>query len=68
MDLNKFTRLHFLRSSIYFKFEDGKLCIVYTHVDEFSVGGTDDTYTQQQINDFRKLAPYSEPVKNRLQN
>jgi len=46
MDLNKFTRLHFLRSSIYFKFEDGKLCIVYTHVDEFSVGGTDDTYTQ----------------------
>jgi hypothetical protein len=27
MDLNKFTRLH-LCSSIYYKFEDGKLCIV----------------------------------------
>jgi hypothetical protein len=33
MDLNKFTRLH-LCSSIYYKFEDGKLCIMYAHVDD----------------------------------
>ena len=46
MDLNKFTRLH-LCSSIYYKFEDGKLCIVYAHVDDFLFGGTDNIYTQQ---------------------
>ena len=63
MDLNKFTRLH-LCSSIYYKFEDGKLCIVYSHVDDFLFGGTDNTYTQQQIIDFRKLASTSEPAKN----
>ena len=63
MDLNKFTRLH-LCSSIYYKFEDGKLCIVYAHVDDFLFGGTDNTYTQQQIIDFRKLASTSEPAKN----
>jgi hypothetical protein len=37
---------------------------VYAHVDDFLVGGTDDNYTQQEINDFRKLASTSEPVKN----
>jgi hypothetical protein len=58
MDLNKFTRLY-LCSSIYYKFEDGKLCIVYAHVDGFLFGGTDNTYTQQQIFDFRKLASTS---------
>ena len=63
MELNNFTRLH-LCSSIYYKFENGKLCIVYAHVDDFLVGGTNDAYTQQQITDFRKLASTSEPVKN----
>ena len=46
MDLNKFTRLH-LCSSINYKFEDGKLCIVCAHVDDFLFGGTDNIYTQQ---------------------
>ncbi len=64
MELNNFTRLH-LCSSIYYKFEDNKLCIAYSHVDDFLFGGTDDAYTQQQIIiDFRKLASTSEPVKN----
>ena len=63
MDLNKFTRLH-LCSSIYYKFEDGKLCIVYAQVDDFLFGGTDNTYTQQQITYFRKLASTSEPAMN----
>ena len=62
MELNNFTRLH-LCSSIYYKFEDNKLCIAYSHVDDFLFGGTDDAYTQQQIIDFRKLASTSEPVK-----
>ena len=62
-DLNKFTRLH-LCSSNYYKFGDGKLCIVYAHVDDFLFGGTDSTYTQQQIFDFRKLASTSEPAMN----
>jgi hypothetical protein len=63
MDLNKFTRLH-LFSSIYYKFEDGKLCIMYAHVDDFLFGGTDNNYTQQQIIDFHKLASTSEPAMN----
>ncbi len=63
MDLNKFTRLD-LFSSIYYKFENGKLCIVYAHVDDFLFGGTDNNYTQQQIIDFRKLASTSEPAMN----
>ncbi len=41
-----------------------KLCIVYAHVDDFLFGGTDKTYTQQQIIDFRKLASTSEPAMN----
>jgi hypothetical protein len=34
MKQNQFTRLH-LCSSIYYKFEAGKLCIAYAHVDDF---------------------------------
>jgi len=63
MEINNFTRLH-LCSSIYYKFEDNQLCIVYAHMDDFIFGGTNDAYTQQQIMDFRKLASTSEPVKN----
>ena len=51
MELNRFTRLH-LCSSIYYKFEDNKLCIAYSHVDDFIFGGTDDAYTLHQIEDF----------------
>ena len=63
MEQISFTRLH-LCSSIYYKFEAGKLCIAYSHVDDFVFGGTDDTFTQQQIKDFRVLASTSEPSKN----
>ena len=63
MELSRFTRLH-LYSSIYYKFEDNKLCIAYSHVDDFKFGGTNDAYRLQQIIDFRKLASTSEPVKN----
>ena len=64
MEQNQFTRLH-LCSSIYYKFAAGKLCIAYAHVDDFVFGGTDDTYTQTQIKDFRALASTSEPSKTR---
>jgi hypothetical protein len=40
MELNNFTRLH-LCSSIYYKIEDNKLCIAYSHVDDFLHTTTD---------------------------
>jgi hypothetical protein len=49
---------------IYYKFEDNNLSLVYAHVDDFLFGGNNDTYSQQQIADFRQLASTSEPVKN----
>ena len=63
MEQNKFTCLH-LCSSIYYKFEAGKLCIAYAHVDDFVSGGTDTTYTLTQIKDFRVLASTSVPSKS----
>ena len=64
MELNNFTRLH-LCSSMYYKLEDNTLCIANSHVENFTFEGTDDSYKQQQIIDFRKIASTSsEPVRN----
>jgi hypothetical protein len=39
-----FTRLH-VYSSIFYKYEKGKLCIVFDYVDDFVFTGNDNAYT-----------------------
>ena len=58
-----FTRLH-ICSSIFYKYEDRKLCLVYAYVDDFIFGGNDELFTLSQIAAFRVLASTTEPEKN----
>ena len=58
-----FTRLH-ICSSIFYKYENGQLCIVFDYVDDFVFTGNDNTFTLALITEFRKLAQTTEPDMN----
>ena len=58
-----FTRLH-ICSSIFYKYEHGKLCIVFDYVDDFVFTGNDNMYTLSFITAFRDLAQTTEPDMN----
>jgi hypothetical protein len=55
-----FTCLH-ICSSIFYKHEDGTLCIVFDYVDDFVFSGNNNTYTLALIAKFRSLAQTTEP-------
>jgi hypothetical protein len=58
-----FTRLH-ICSSIFYKYEQGKLCIVFAYVDDFIFTGNNNATTLSYIAEFRKLAQTTEPDLN----
>ena len=58
-----FTRLH-ICSSIFYKYEDGKLCIIFDYVDDSVYTGNDNAYTLALIAEFRSLAQTTEPDMN----
>jgi hypothetical protein len=58
-----YLRLH-ICSSIYYKYENGKLLLVYAYVDDYVFMGTDTDFTLAEITNFRNLFNTTEPDKN----
>ena len=65
---DRMKRLSYLRlhicSSIYYKYENGKLILVYVYVDDYVFMGTHTEYTLAEITQFRTLFNTTEPDKN----
>ena len=67
---DRMQRLSFLRlhicSSIYYKYDNGKLILVYVYVDDYVFMGTHTEYTLAEITQFRTLFNTTEPDKNAI--